>query len=58
MLPTAPGQPVSADIAVAVAEGRHGHGIGTLLLEHLVHAAREAVSPASPPKRSQRITRC
>ncbi|MGP3948969.1 bifunctional acetate--CoA ligase family protein/GNAT family N-acetyltransferase [Streptomyces sp. 7N604] len=32
----------SADIALAVAEGRHGQGIGTLLLEHLVHAARDA----------------
>lgn len=42
MLPTSPGEPVSADIALAVAERRHGQGIGTLLLEHLVHAAREA----------------
>ncbi|MFJ2349859.1 bifunctional acetate--CoA ligase family protein/GNAT family N-acetyltransferase [Streptomyces antimycoticus] len=42
MLPMAPGEPVSADIALAVAEGRHGQGIGTLLLEHLVHVAREA----------------
>ncbi|WP_055557994.1 bifunctional GNAT family N-acetyltransferase/acetate--CoA ligase family protein [Streptomyces sp. NBRC 110028] len=41
-LPAAPGEPVSADLALAVAEGRHGQGIGTLLLEHLVHAAREA----------------
>ncbi len=42
VLPASPGAPVSADIALAVAEGRHGRGIGTLLLEHLVHAAREA----------------
>ncbi|MEU5024637.1 GNAT family N-acetyltransferase [Streptomyces milbemycinicus] len=41
-LPAAPGEPVSADMALAVAEGRHGQGIGTLLLEHLVHAARDA----------------
>ncbi|WP_443735668.1 GNAT family N-acetyltransferase [Streptomyces hygroscopicus] len=40
VLPASPGAPVSADIALAVAEGRHGQGIGTLLLEHLVHAAR------------------
>lgn len=41
-LPAAPGEPVSADMALAVAEGRHGQGIGTLLLEHLVHTARDA----------------
>lgn len=40
--PAASGEPVSADMALAVAEGRHGQGIGTLLLEHLVHAARDA----------------
>lgn len=32
--------PGTADIALAVAEGHHRLGIGTLLLEHLVHAAR------------------
>ncbi|MGP4000606.1 bifunctional acetate--CoA ligase family protein/GNAT family N-acetyltransferase [Streptomyces sp. 8N706] len=42
VLPAAAGEPRSADIAIAVAEGRHGQGIGTLLLEHLVDAAREA----------------
>ncbi|MFD8864616.1 GNAT family N-acetyltransferase [Streptomyces sp. NPDC059590] len=41
-LPAAPGEPVSAEMALAVAEGRHGQGIGTLLLEHLVHTARDA----------------
>ncbi|MFI0821280.1 GNAT family N-acetyltransferase [Streptomyces sp. NPDC021098] len=41
-LPTAPGEPASAEIGLAVAAGRHGQGIGTLLLEHLVHAARDA----------------
>ncbi|MEU6017412.1 GNAT family N-acetyltransferase [Streptomyces sp. NPDC047515] len=42
VLPADPDAPRSADIALAVASGRHGRGIGTLLLEHLVHAAREA----------------
>nr|WP_306420102.1 GNAT family N-acetyltransferase [Streptomyces javensis] len=42
VLPAPPGEPVSADIGLAVAEGRRGQGIGTLLLEHLVHSAREA----------------
>ncbi|MET8183595.1 GNAT family N-acetyltransferase [Streptomyces sp. NPDC005336] len=32
-LPTAPGEHTSADIALAVAEGHHGQGIGTLLLD-------------------------
>ncbi|MFD7663825.1 GNAT family N-acetyltransferase [Streptomyces sp. NPDC059788] len=32
----------SADIGLAVADAWHGRGIGTLLLEHLVHAARRA----------------
>ncbi|HEY9437462.1 MAG TPA: GNAT family N-acetyltransferase, partial [Streptomyces sp.] len=41
-LATTPDKPPTADIALAVAEGRHGQGIGTLLLEHLFHAAREA----------------
>ncbi|GHE62925.1 acyl-CoA synthetase [Streptomyces longispororuber] len=35
----APGQ-VTADIAVAVADGWHHRGVGTLLLEHLVSVAR------------------
>jgi acyl-CoA synthetase (NDP forming)/GNAT superfamily N-acetyltransferase len=30
----------SADIGLAVADDFHGRGVGTLLLEHLVHAAR------------------
>ncbi len=35
----------SADVALAVADDFHGCGVGTLLLEHLVHAARaEGVS--------------
>ncbi|MER8162023.1 bifunctional GNAT family N-acetyltransferase/acetate--CoA ligase family protein [Streptomyces sp. NPDC094472] len=41
-LPPSGGEQRSADIALAVAEGHHGQGIGTLLLEHLVHAARDA----------------
>ncbi|MES4903197.1 MULTISPECIES: GNAT family N-acetyltransferase [unclassified Streptomyces] len=41
-LPAAPGEPVCADMALSVAEGRHGQGIGTLLIEHLVTAARDA----------------
>ncbi|MEU7256454.1 GNAT family N-acetyltransferase [Streptomyces rimosus] len=32
----------TADIGLAVADAWHGRGIGTLLLEHLVHAARAA----------------
>ncbi|MDF3288704.1 bifunctional acetate--CoA ligase family protein/GNAT family N-acetyltransferase [Streptomyces silvisoli] len=32
----------SAEISVAVADAWHHRGVGTLLLEHLVHAAREA----------------
>jgi hypothetical protein len=32
--------PSVAEMAVGVAEGWHGRGVGTLLLEHLVHAAR------------------
>ncbi|MGW7520111.1 bifunctional acetate--CoA ligase family protein/GNAT family N-acetyltransferase [Streptomyces sp. NPDC054796] len=34
--------PRTADISVAVADAWHHHGVGTLLLEHLVDAAREA----------------
>ncbi|WP_438290500.1 bifunctional acetate--CoA ligase family protein/GNAT family N-acetyltransferase [Streptomyces sp. HUAS TT7] len=34
--------PGTAEMALAVADGRHHLGIGTLLLEHLVSAAREA----------------
>ncbi|KOU49237.1 bifunctional GNAT family N-acetyltransferase/acetate--CoA ligase family protein [Streptomyces sp. WM6378] len=34
--------PGTADIGIAVADGHHHLGIGTLLLEHLVSAAREA----------------
>ncbi len=37
-----PADPDTADIGLAVADTWHGHGIGTLLLEHLVHAARAA----------------
>ncbi|MFG2859221.1 GNAT family N-acetyltransferase [Streptomyces sioyaensis] len=33
--------PASAEIALAVAEDFHHRGVGTLLLEHLVHTARE-----------------
>ncbi|MFJ4467441.1 GNAT family N-acetyltransferase [Streptomyces sp. NPDC089424] len=38
---TEPGT-TSAEIALTVADGHHHQGIGTLLLEHLVGAAREA----------------
>ncbi|WP_151478303.1 bifunctional acetate--CoA ligase family protein/GNAT family N-acetyltransferase [Streptomyces albicerus] len=34
--------PTSAEIALVVADGLHNRGVGTLLLEHLVHAARQA----------------
>ncbi|WP_406346739.1 GNAT family N-acetyltransferase [Streptomyces sp. NBC_00648] len=34
------GQPPTAEIALAVCDGLHHRGIGTLLLEHLVSAAR------------------
>ncbi|MFH8491247.1 bifunctional acetate--CoA ligase family protein/GNAT family N-acetyltransferase [Streptomyces longisporoflavus] len=34
------GEPETAEISLAVAEGLHHRGIGTLLLEHLVSAAR------------------
>ncbi|MGW5735945.1 MULTISPECIES: bifunctional acetate--CoA ligase family protein/GNAT family N-acetyltransferase [Streptomyces] len=34
------GEPGTAEISLAVAEGLHHRGIGTLLLEHLVSAAR------------------
>ncbi|MFF0745441.1 GNAT family N-acetyltransferase [Streptomyces sp. NPDC004111] len=34
------GEPGAAEISLAVAEGEHHRGIGTLLLEHLVSAAR------------------
>ena len=30
----------SAEISIAVGDGRHHHGVGTLLLEHLISAAR------------------
>ncbi|QHC22747.1 bifunctional acetate--CoA ligase family protein/GNAT family N-acetyltransferase [Streptomyces sp. GS7] len=33
--------PTTADIALAVADDCHRRGVGTLLLEHLVHTARE-----------------
>ncbi|UKY47937.1 bifunctional GNAT family N-acetyltransferase/acetate--CoA ligase family protein [Streptomyces inhibens] len=33
--------PASAEIALAVADDFHHRGVGTLLLEHLVHTARE-----------------
>ncbi|MFD0318511.1 bifunctional acetate--CoA ligase family protein/GNAT family N-acetyltransferase [Streptomyces flavalbus] len=32
--------PASADVSIAVAEGLHHRGVGTLLVEHLVSAAR------------------
>ncbi|MEY9964157.1 acyl-CoA synthetase (NDP forming)/GNAT superfamily N-acetyltransferase [Streptacidiphilus sp. MAP12-16] len=35
-------RPMVAEIAVAVADDRHHQGVGTLLIEHLVHAARNA----------------
>ncbi|MFF4281360.1 GNAT family N-acetyltransferase [Streptomyces kronopolitis] len=35
------GDPASAEIALAVADDFHHRGVGTLLLEHLVYAARE-----------------
>jgi acyl-CoA synthetase (NDP forming)/GNAT superfamily N-acetyltransferase len=34
--------PASAEIALAVADDLHNRGVGTLLLEHMVHAARQA----------------
>lgn len=34
------GAPATADLAIAVADGRHRRGVGTLLVEHLVSAAR------------------
>ena len=34
------GDPAAAEIALAVADGMHGHGVATLLLEHLVSLAR------------------
>jgi acyl-CoA synthetase (NDP forming)/GNAT superfamily N-acetyltransferase len=37
----APGDPESAEVAFAVADGMHGRGVATLLLEHLVSLARE-----------------
>jgi acyl-CoA synthetase (NDP forming)/GNAT superfamily N-acetyltransferase len=33
--------PATAEVALAVADGFHHRGVGTLLLEHLVHAARK-----------------
>lgn len=38
----APDRPQLAEIGLAVADGWHEHGIGTLLLEHLADAARAA----------------
>ncbi|MGW5120678.1 GNAT family N-acetyltransferase, partial [Streptomyces noursei] len=35
------GDPATAEIALAVADDFHHRGVGTLLLEHLVHTARE-----------------
>ncbi|MGW2817385.1 bifunctional acetate--CoA ligase family protein/GNAT family N-acetyltransferase [Streptomyces sp. NPDC001415] len=35
-------EPGSADVGLAVADGHHHQGLGTLLLEHLVSAARDA----------------
>jgi acyl-CoA synthetase (NDP forming)/GNAT superfamily N-acetyltransferase len=35
------GRPGHAEVAFAVADDMHGHGIATLLLEHLVSAARQ-----------------
>jgi acyl-CoA synthetase (NDP forming)/GNAT superfamily N-acetyltransferase len=32
--------PTTAEIGLAVADDFHGHGVGTLLLEHLAHVAR------------------
>jgi acyl-CoA synthetase (NDP forming)/GNAT superfamily N-acetyltransferase len=34
------GRPSAAEIAFAVSDDMHGHGVGTLLLEHLVSATR------------------
>ena len=34
------GRPSTAEIAFAVSDDMHGRGVGTLLLEHLVSAAR------------------
>ena len=34
------GNPQEAEISIAVADGRHHRGVGTLLVEHLVSAAR------------------
>ncbi|WP_431682381.1 GNAT family N-acetyltransferase [Kitasatospora sp. KL5] len=38
---TAPDRPGTAEIAVAVADAWHHRGVATLLVEHLLHAARE-----------------
>ncbi|MEV0740231.1 GNAT family N-acetyltransferase [Streptomyces sp. NPDC050549] len=35
-----PGEPRCAEIALTVADEWHGHGVGTLLIEHLVRAAQ------------------
>jgi acyl-CoA synthetase (NDP forming)/GNAT superfamily N-acetyltransferase len=35
------GRPAEAEVAFAVADNMHGHGIATLLLDHLVSAARQ-----------------
>ncbi|MEZ0067217.1 acyl-CoA synthetase (NDP forming)/GNAT superfamily N-acetyltransferase [Streptacidiphilus sp. MAP12-20] len=35
-----PDDPDRAELAIAVADDWHQHGVGTLLIEHLVHAAR------------------
>ncbi|KNE79309.1 MULTISPECIES: bifunctional acetate--CoA ligase family protein/GNAT family N-acetyltransferase [Streptomyces] len=37
---TDPAGPATAEVALAVADDFHHRGVGTLLLEHLVHAAR------------------
>ncbi|GAA2244337.1 MULTISPECIES: bifunctional acetate--CoA ligase family protein/GNAT family N-acetyltransferase [Kitasatospora] len=38
---TVPGHPEAAELALAVADDWHHRGVATLLLEHLVHAARQ-----------------
>ena len=40
----------SAEVAIAVADQFHRHGIATLLLEHLVSIARRQVCARSPPR--------
>ena len=43
--------PGSAEIALAVADGMHRRGVGTLVLEHLVSLARAARGSALSPRR-------